>query len=543
MINASTIPLLLAAISGAISCIFSFHNQSPIFSVLSIISLLLIIASPLINRRRELKAASAEEPANLSSNNTYNGLSVTTSLVLSLLVAACMALLLVTPVRWPAAIAFGLAMVNLSLKFPTRTPLKRLLVALTSMICVWPLAPEMTQRIETRTQIYLGRLISDRLDSRNILNYPSGRTIEIVKGKVDVTPASGHLSGLRAGVLAAFAVGMVMNRGPLHVLLLASAGYFWALFGNALTVFGGAVGMSGEGGAFDTLWASVPATLLACLILVLSSDQLILVLSLFNPFMWIKRDRKYMDNEMAQGDESPSLESDLAAQPRRIPVAVFLVPAVACLGIMGADISRTTNKLAERKAFAQKWQSFQEDAQKPLWPNQFGRWLKIKEQVLGEAPRLNYTPDSKIFSSTYGFNNKLVRASWAGPVWGWQDRFQDYMLQGWKVGNARIISESASNKPYMIVDLTLPTGERGKLVYLVQSTDGKSALDPNLRSIPRAAWFHFLQSLFFRGGSRQTEFVTELFLQSYANFRDEDMQSLDEIATGVFTKPLPDGLK
>jgi len=543
MINASTLPLLLAVIAGAVSSFFSFNHQAQLFNIISLISLGLVIGSPLLNHWRENRSRSAEESANNTSANTYKGLSDTTSLILSVLGSAFLALLIFTPVRWPAAIAFGLAMVNLSLKFPTQTPLKQLLVALVPMICLWPLAPELTQRLETRTQLYLGRLISDRLDSRNILNYPSGRTIETVKGNVEVTTSSGKLAGLRAAVLTACAVGMVMKRGPIHILLLASAGYIWAIFANALWVFGGAVSLSGAGGVVDSLWSSVPVTLLACLILILSTDQLILVLGLFNPFMWIRRDRKTLENEMSEGNDIPMLDSLDKTAPRQIPSAIYLVPALASIAIMSVDGLTVMKRSAGRSAAAQKWLSFQEDPQKPVWPNQYGRWLKLKEPILGEAPKLIYLPNSKIFSSTYGFNNKFVRVSWAGPVWGWQDRFQDYMLSGWKVGNARIISESASNKPYLIVDLTLPTGERGKLVYMVQSIDGKTTLEPNIRSIPRTAWFHFLQSLFFRGTEQEPEFLTELFLQSYANFRDEDLQSLDEIATGVFSKPLLEGLK
>ncbi|MFM7591546.1 MAG: hypothetical protein ACKO85_07090 [Isosphaeraceae bacterium] len=542
MINASILPLLTAALAAATSCFFSFASQPLLFKLLTAVSLALIVATPLVKSLIRKPKAETTEPA-ASESRIYQGLSSVASLTLSLLSCALLALVLVTPVRWPAAVAFGLAMVNVSLKNPSASPLKDLLTALVAMFCVWPLAPELTQRVETRSQIYLSQLVSDRLDSREILNFPSGTTIEMEKGNVPITRSGGHLSGLRSWVLAACATAMLMNRGPVHTSLLALSGYFWALFSNALWFFGRSVALSGTAGLLDGLWASVAAVCLATLILILSSDQLLLVLGLLNPLMWIRRDRKNMEGENASPDAGPTLEAPAEKPPVSIPVAAFWLVSACCLGIAAFDSFKVMGKSSARLAVSTKWQKYQVPGKASSWPERIGRWSQLKEPLIGAAAPVAFAPETKIISDTYAFNNKIVRVSWLGPVWSWQDRFQDYMHQGWKVGNARIVSETANNKPYMVVDLSQPTGERAKLVYLIQTTDGKTTLEPNIRSIPRTAGFHFLQSLFLRGSGSTPDYITELFLQSYAILKDDDLQSLDEIATGVFTRALPDELK
>ena len=88
MINASTLSLLLAVIAGAVSSFFSFSHQAQLFNIISLISLGLVIGSPLLNHWRENRSRSAEESANNTSANTYKGLSDTTSLILSVLGSA-----------------------------------------------------------------------------------------------------------------------------------------------------------------------------------------------------------------------------------------------------------------------------------------------------------------------------------------------------------------------------------------------------------------------------------------------------------------------
>lgn len=542
MINASILPLLTAAFAAAVVSFFSFASQPSLFKFLSAVSLVLIIVAPLLRSLQRKPKAESVEP-NATDLHPYQGLSSAASFALTLLTLGLLTLVVFTPVRWPAAVAFGLAMVNVSLKNPSASPLKDLLTALVAMFCVWPLAPELTQRVETRSQIYISQLVSDRLDNREILNYPSGTTIEMEKGNVPITRSGGNLYGLRSGALVACATAMLMNRGPVHTLILAVSGYFWALFSNALWFFGRSVALSGAAGLLDGLWSSVAAVCLVTLILILSSDQLLLVLGLLNPLMWIRRDKKNNEAENSLIDAGPTPETTAEKPSFMIPVAAVWLISACCMGIAAFDFSKIMSKTSARSLVLTKWQNYQTNGKSPTWPERLGRWSQVKESLIGSSAPVAFAPQTKIISDTYVFNNKIVRVSWIGPVWSWQDRFQDYMHQGWKIGNARIISETANNKPYMVVDLSQPTGERAKLVYLIQTTDGKTTLEPNIRSIPRTAWFHFLQSLFLRSSGSSPYYITELFLQSYAILKDDDLQSLDEIATGVFTRDLPDELK
>lgn len=542
MINASILPLLTAAIAAGLCCLFSFGNQPVFLNILSSLALLTIIASPLIRLKRQ----SAKLPDHDSSSTdiaAYQGLSSISSVILSTLTVALLGLLLITPVRWPASVAFGLAMINLSLKNPSTSPLKDLLTAIVAMFCVWPVAPELTQRIETRSQLYVTRLVSDRLDNREILNYPSGSTIEMEKGNVSLPGTAGHLSGLRTGVLVSCATAMLMHRGPVHTILLSMAGFVWALFSNALWLFGRCIAVSGVAGLADGLWASVAGVTIAALILILSSDQLLLVLGLLNPLMWIKRDRKILENETRLTDDPQLVENPINKADQPLPVLVFGALAILSVAIVAFDWYKLRSASSARSTITANWQNYVIPEKSPVWPLRIGRWTQLKQPVLGDSAPLVFSSGTKAFSDTYAFNNKIVRASLIGPVWSWQDRFQDYMHQGWKVGNARIIGETQNTKPYIVVDLSQPTGERAKLVYMIQTTDGKTALEPTIRSIPRTAWFHFLQSLFLRDNQTRPDYITELFLQSYATLRDEDLQSLDELATGVFTRTLPDELK
>lgn len=534
----SIVPSLLTVIAGASSCYLSFGEDATSIEVLSLLILMAIVSSPLIAAWRENRNNQFSDDAESQRETQYAGPSDLTSLVLSLVSVGLLALCLVFPVRWPAALAFGLAMVNLSLKVSTRTPLRDLFVALVAMISIWPIAPELVARSETRVEAYLSRLVGDRLDSQEILNYPEGSVVQTLKGDVPMTGSTGSLNGIRLGVLAGCAVGLLMSRGPVHVMILSLSGLFWGIIINGFWAYGRALVLN-EVSGLEALWGKSLVALLGGFILVLSTDQLLLVLGLLNPLMWIRRERKRAAFETNMGDSSQTDPETETEQAMKVPPVAFWILGALALVIASLDLVQVLELQKSHRKVEEQWKSFAAKAEPQPWPDRLGRWVRSNAELLGVPPEFSHQKRSSIVPATFVLNNRVVRVCWIGPASGWVDRFQDYVLKGWKLGNVRISQKSVASKPFLVAELSKPTGEKAVLIYSMSSLKDSSSIEPSIRNLSRVAWWHFLQSLFLKGNPKNTYYMTEICLESYSLPKENENQILDEIVTNALAQPLP----
>lgn len=540
------VPALLVVLSGAISSYLAFGQDATIIQVFSASTLLLIIAAPILAAWRESRKAVLADEFEATRAAVYSGPTDLNSAILSVLSLALLSLVLVFPVRWPAALSFGLAMVNLSLKVASRTPLRDIFVALVAMASLWPIAPEIVARTETRIESYLSRLVGDRLDSQEILNYPEGGQIQTLKGDVPMTGANGNLNGIRLGVLTGCAVGLLMIRGPVHVLLLSASGFFWAIVINGFWVYGKALNLNGASG-LESLWGKAPLAVLGGLILILSSDQLLLVLGLLNPIMWIRRERKGggFTTDVADSSEAGNEPEPEPAPAMKVPAAVFWAFGVVGLVITGLDAVQVMEIRQANHKVESQWQAFAKNSENKAWPDRLGRWVRSNTDLLGPAPHFSHQSNTANISATYVLNNRVARVCWVGPSSGWVDRFQDYVLKGWKLGGVRTSQSSNTTVPkhFLLAELSRPTGEKAVLVYAMSSVDGENHLDPSVRSLSRVVWWHLLQSLFMNGSKNEKYYLTEICLESYSMPKESENQMIDELVTNAMNQPLPVDLK
>ncbi|MFM1802104.1 MAG: hypothetical protein RJA81_1456, partial [Planctomycetota bacterium] len=544
LMYSKVLPSLLVVIAASISAYFSFGSDHSVIQILSGFALTLLALSPLINAWREAKRRSSTEESEFLEEPIYSGPTDLNSIILSVLSVGLMALLPIFPVRWPASLAFGLSMANLSLRVATRTPVRDMLVAFVAMISVWPLSADLVARAETRVESYLSRLVGDRLDSSEILNYPSGSHVQTLKGDVPVTGTTGNLTGIRLAALVACCIGLLMSRGPIHTGILSLSGVFWAVVVNGFWAYGQALVLNNASG-MESLWANPFLAGLGCLILLLSTDQLLLVLGLLNPIMWIRRERK-RSGLATQASEDPEVEEEVLEQKPelKIPDAAFWALGAVALVMTVQDVRGVLNQSTRDKAVEQQWRDFAKSNSNTLWPDRLGQWVRSNTEILGEAPNFSHQQGTTAISGTYVQNNRVVRVCWIGPASGWVDRFQDYVLNGWKLGsNVRVVPSTNGSKPYLVSDLSQPTGEKALLIYAMTSLKDESNLEPSIRSLARVASWHFLQSLFLNGGSRNEYYLTEICLESYTSPKENEVAIIDEIVKQALALPLPDGLK
>lgn len=539
--NKVTFPALINSLAAAFCCFFSFNHSSLPISILTVLSLIVLTAGPLISSLRASKSSSRNADSE-SASDEYEGPSDMTAAVFLVVSALSLALLVAFPVRWPSAVAFGLSMTTLSLSVARKTPLRDAFVVLIATFCLWPVAIQVVERVEAKSEIYMSRLVGDRLDMREILNYPAGRVVQTIKGETTIGQSQDGLTGLRLGAMVACLTGILMRRGPIHVLMLSVSGIFWALVLNGFWVYGRVL-MQNEVSGWETVWGSSIFAFLTGFVLIFSTDQLLLVFGLLNPLSWIKRDKPRGNSAQEQEEVDPG--EGLVDQEEPVPVSlppaffygVGVVSVVVAVLVAGQSIQR----LRANKEVRTKWQLVAARNDSSVWPDKLGRWTRVNTPVT--AGSLDKTINGSVVSSisaSYMAEQRLAKVSWVGPYTGWHDRFLDFQSSGWSIAR-EVVSTNPSGKPYVQMNLGQSTGEKGFLIYTMDKIGGETE-SPSVRNISRLVWWHFLQALALRGPVRADRYMTEVFYESYTGLKEGDDAILGELTKAALEARLNPGL-
>lgn len=543
----SNFKIFLAACVALISssiCVFTSFGETPIiFQVLNAVSLVLLCIAPVYAAKRDnlriqrrLEAMGPEAELEL-----YEGLSDRLLAGWMIVALALLGLVLVFPVRWPAALAFMITYVLTSLSIAKRTPLRDLFVAVAAALSIWPVSQPIIQRVETRIEMYLGRLVSDRLDSRSVLNFPRGRTLETVKGDLPVGLSDGSLPGLRFGLVSGAALGVFLRRGFFHIIGLSIIGWFWVVFLNAFYTYGQLLSLNGVR-SIESFWGNKFILSLFGIILLLSSDQLLLIFSIFNPLTWISREKKKPVKKAIL--EEAEAELDQPSTPKTpLPNILFHSIGGLMLLISILDIGKQyQNKLSSQKIQdIWKTQSVKQDP--TLFPDKLGNWARTNAALISKPPVEKEKKSQYLLHSNYISDDKLARLTFSGPYMDWFDRILQYQADGWTISNTRVISGPNVPNPMVLFGLRYPTGENCTLAYSMNSITDGTNIPPSFRSFFETIWWNFLQSLFLRGHSTPDFYMTEVFHETYGALNQSDSLQLDDLIKSSFGLKLPTVLK
>lgn len=537
------IAAFLTVLSAGLTCWFSFDQSGGADRIMSGAGILILCCAPILGAWRDQRSQ-RDTVTNETDVLDYEGPTDLTTAVLLGLSLCGLGLVIAFPVRWPAALAFGLSFSLLSLSLSRKSPLKNLFVAIFATLSLWPVAPEVANRVESRTELYLSRLVGDRLDAIDLLNYPEGRTIQTVKGSLDVGLPNGRLAGIRLGGIVGCIAGILMRRGPLQIIALSAAGWYWAVVMNGFWAFGRLLSINGVS-TWKTIWGNSVVVSLAALVLILSTDQLLLVFSLFNPLTWIKRDKKRPQASAGQADalaEDSGAEPEEEAPSLQLPSPLFIGLGALSLVLAILAAGKSVQQLRETSSIQALWKSAAAKKETSLWPDRLGRWVRNNANLTSKAPAVDEPYSKFAVSANYVLDDKVSRVSWIGPYKSWSDRFLDYQLKGWTLGPAQVVNAAQNTKPFLMVQLVQPTGEKGFLVYSMKNVAGED-VPATLRSLSRTVWWHMLQSLFLRNSSKPDLFMTEVFIESYATPKEDELRGRDELVRTVLAVGLPASLQ
>lgn len=548
MFRSKTIPgTLLTLTAAAISVNLSFGPSGRAYQVGYALAVALLVACPVLHLRRERRKLEAMSPDEATSwvSTVYGGPTDTAVAVTLAVATLSLALLLLSPSRWPAAIAFSLAFVVSNLLIAPRKPVRSLFVALAATLCLWPVDDHLTSRFENRLSVYLARLASDRLDSHSVLNVPQGRSIRTLGGLVDIGMSDGRLPGLRLGAILGAALAVYLKRNMFHVLLMTASGWFWAATLSGFHYYGVA-SKQNSGGFLENLWAYPIFVLCIGIVLLVSTDQLWLVLGIFNPFAWFARDRK----RTARNQEASSLETgsvSVAAEevpePRVLPGAVFVGIGAVALIVAFLDAGLTLSHRNTDAKLESAWQSVATSSDRGFFPDRSGRWAKTEQKSLMDT--LISSRDAQIVNSYYASGDNLARVAFLGTYSGWYDRYQDFQLAGWNSRSQRVVNDSNLGLSYVINEFTRPTGEHCTLIYQISALDDREngLLPASVRSLQESLLWEFFQSMFFRKPWQKEYYVTEVVLESFGPLAPAESQLLDELVRMAFDLKLPAKLR
>lgn len=529
---------LLTLAAAAISVNLSFGPTGGIYRIAYAMAVALLVACPVLHWRRERRKVERMSPDEASSwmSTAYEGPSDTAVAVTLTLATLSLALLLLSPSRWPAAVGFALAFIVSNLLVSPRKPLRSLFVALTATFCLWPVDDNLTSRFENRLSVYLARLASDRLDSHSVLNVPQGREIRTLGGQVAVGLPDGRLPALRLGAILGAGLAVYLKRSMLHVLLMTASGWFWAATLSGFHYYGVA-SRQNSGGFLENLWAYPVFVAVIGLILLVSTDQLWLVLGIFNPFAWFARDRKRnARNQEIKSEEagSETIAEEEETEPRVLPPAVFVGIGMAAVvvAILDAGMSLSRRSMDARLDLA--WKTAAESSDRSFLPDRVGRWSKTDQKSLMNT--LVPSRDSEIVSAYYASGDNLARIAFLGTYASWYDRYQDFQLAGWSSATQRIVNDPARGLSYVFTEFVLPTGEHCNLVYQISALDDREngLLPASARSVQESLLWEFFQGMFFRKPSRKSYYITEVVLESFGPLSSADSQLLDELVRTAF---------
>lgn len=528
---------LLTLAAAAISVNLSFGPSGGIYQVAYALGVAFLVACPILHWRRERRRVDRMSPDEATSwmSSAYVGPSDTSVAVTLGIATLCLVLLLLSPSRWPAAVGFSLAFIISNLLVSPRKPLRSLFVALAATCCLWPVDDNITSRFENRLSLYLARLASDRLDSHTVLNAPQGREIRTLGGQVLVGLPDGRLPGLRLGAILGAALSVYLKRNMLHVLLMTASGWFWAATLSGFHSYGVA-SRQNSGGFLENLWAYPVFVIVIGLILLVSTDQLWLVLGIFNPFAWFARDRKRNARKQEIKDEETEsiATEEEEAEPRVLPAAVFLGIGVAAMVVAVLDAGMTLSKRSTDARLVAQWKAVSASADRSFMPDRIGRWAKTDQKPLMNT--LVPSRDSAIVNTYYSSGENLARVAFLGTYESWYERYQDFQLAGWKEISQRVVNDSTRGLSYVFNEFVLPTGEHCILVYQISALDDREngVLPASARSLQESLLWEFFQSMFFRKPGQKGYYITEVALESFGPLSSADSQQLDDLVRTAF---------
>lgn len=537
---------LLTLVAAAISVNLSFGPSGGIYRVAYALAVAFLVVCPVLHWRRERRKVDRMSPdeANSWLSSAYEGPSDTAVAVTLGLATLSLALLLLSPSRWPAAVGFALAFSVSNLLVSPRKPLRSLFVALAATCCLWPVDDNITSRFENRLSLYLARLASDRLDSHSVLNAPEGREIRTLGGEVMVGLPDGRLPGLRLGAVLGAALAVYLKRNMLHVLLMTASGWFWAATLSGFHYYGVA-SRQNSGGFLENLWAYPVFVSMIGLILLVSTDQLWLVLGIFNPFAWFARDRKRnARNQEIKTEASDSVSAEEEdSEPRVLPSAAFLGIGVAAMVVAFLDAGLSLSRKSTDDKLLSAWKSAATSTERSFMPERIGRWAKTDKTSLMDT--LVPSRDSQIVNTYYASGENLARVAFLGTYGSWYDRYQDFQLAGWSTAAQRVVNDSARGLSYVFNEFVLPTGEHCILVYQISSLKEQEngILPASARSVQESILWEFFQGMFFRKPGQKGYYITEVALESFGPLSSAESQQLDELVRTAFEIRLPEKLR
>jgi len=469
-------------------------------------------------------------------SSVYGGPSDTAVAVTLTAATLSLVLLLLAPTRWPAAVAFALAFVISNLLISPRKPLRSLFMALAATLCLWPVDDNLTSRFENRLSVYLARLASDRLDTHSVLNVPQGREIRTLGGQVNVGLPDGRLPALRLGAILGTALAVYLKRNMLHVVLMAVSGWFWAATLSGFHYYGVA-SKQNSGGFLENLWSYPVFVLLIGLILLVSTDQLWLVLGIFNPFAWFARDRKRAARNQEVKDaetEQAQTDDEEESAPRVLPGVLFAGIGVAAMVVAVLDAGLCFSRHGKDAKLQSAWNSVAASADRSFLPDRIGRWAKTDQKSLMDT--LVPGRDVQIVNSYYTNGENLARVAFLGTYSSWFDRYQDFQLAGWNYRSQKVVNDPARGLSYVVNDFALPTGEHCTLIYQISALDDREnpLLPASARSVQESLLWEFFQGMFFRKPWQKGYYITEVALESFGPISPAESQSLDELVRTAF---------
>ncbi len=539
---------LLTLTAAATSVYLSFGSISWLFRGLNAVAVAALVACPVLFWRREsirLRAPDSQDAAD-SNTGLYEGpsdMAVATTLSIA---TFCLALVLLSPSRWPATIAFGIVYALMALLVSPRRPVRSLFVALAATLSLWPVEPNFASRIETRLTTYLASLASDRLDSHSILNVPEGRTLRTIGGTVTVGTQEGRIPALRFGAVAGAVLAVYLKRSFLHVLLMTFSGWFWSIVLTGFHYYG-ISSRQNSGGFVEGLWSQSWFVFLIGVILLVSTDQLLLVLGIFNPFSWFSRDRKRgsrnaSGTEPVQETETPEIEAE-EPEPRSLPGAVFLGIGAVAVTIAVLDIGLTLQHKRQISLLDDQWRKVAESSDRSFFPDRLGRWVKTdRKSLMNTAVPAR---GAEAVNAYYLAGENFARVSYMGTFGGWYDRFIDFQAAGWREGIQRVINDPTRGMSYVFTEFSLPTGEHCTLIYQMKALDDREdgLLEASTRSYKQLFLWEVFQSMFFRKSWKKEYYLTEVAFESYGPLSTSDSQLLDELARTIFESIPPAKLR
>lgn len=539
---------LLTLTAAATSVYLSFGSISWLFQALNAVAVAALVACPVIFWRRESARLRASESQDSADSNVglYEGPSDTAVATTLTIATLCLALVLLSPSRWPATIAFGSVYALMALLVLPRRPLRSLFVALAATLSLWPVEPDFASRIETRLTTYLASLASDRLDSHSILNVPEGRTLRTIGGNVTVGTVEGRMPALRFGAVAGAVLAVFLKRSFLHVLLMTFSGWFWAIVLTGFHYYG-ISSRQNSGGFVEGLWGQSWFVFLIGMILLVSTDQLWLVLGIFNPFSWFSRDRKRSSRnasgtETTKDAEIPEIEEE-EPEPRSLPSAVFLGIGAVAMTIAVLDVGLTFQHHRQNKLLTDQWRKVAESNDRGFFPDRLGRWVKTDRKSLMDTS----VParGAVTVSAYYLAGENFARVSYLGTFGGWYDRYIDFQSAGWREGSQRVINDPTRGLSYVFSEFSLPTGEHCTLIYQMKAMDDREdgLMEASTRSYKQLLLWEMFQSMFFRKSWKKEYYLTEIAFESYGPLTTSDSQLLDELAQATFESIPPAKLR